>query len=196
MMLDFTPTLTGKMTLGQFAAQFSPDDLRRFTNEMIDEQLRLIADCIDADVTFVPQDPTAYDQFATTAEEVDLAWTLAHVIAHTTASAEEAAAIACELARGVPYRGGRSRVEVPWQTITTVAQCRHRLEESRRMRLASLEMWPDEPALSNTYKYLPSSEPRNCIARFILGLKHDHDHLKQIAEIVRQAKAARAFHTA
>jgi len=187
-MLDFAPTINGQMTLAQFAVQFTPDDLRRFTNEMIDAQLTLIADCTDAAVTFVPRDPQAHDAYAIDADEVDLAWTLGHVIVHTTASSEEAAAIACELARGVPFRGGRSRAEVPWRTMTTIAQCRQRLEESRRMRLASLDMWPNEPNLTNTYQPSPGIEPRNAVMRFILGLKHDNDHLKQTAEIVRQAK--------
>ena len=187
-MLDLTPLYSGQLTLMQFATQFNVNDLRRFTNEMIDAQLALIKPCDDADVTFQPTDPNAHDQFAQTEEELNIAWTLGHVIVHATASSEEAAAIACELARGVPFRGGRSRVEVSWQTVTTIAQCRHRLEESRRIRLASLDMWPDEPDLQNTYQYSPQSEPRNALARFILGLKHDTDHLKQIQEIVRQSK--------
>lgn len=187
-MLDFTPTLNGRLTLAQFSAQFTPNDLRRFTNEMIDAQQHLIADCTDADVTFVPNDPQAHDTYAISTDKVDLAWTLGHVIVHTTASAEEAAAIAVELARGVPFRGGRSRAEVAWQTIATIAQCRHRLEESRRMRLASLDMWPNEPNLVNVYQPAPNIEPRNAQTRFVLGLKHDNDHLKQIAEILRQAK--------
>lgn len=194
-MLDFTLITTGQMTLAQFAAQFTPDDLRRFTHEIIDAQLALIADCTDADVTFVPNDPNAHDAYAMNADEVDLAWTLGHVIVHTTASAEEAAALACELARGVPFRGGRSRAEVPWRTITTIAQCRRRLEESRRMRLALLDAWPAEPDLQNTYQPSPSAEPRNAMMRFVLGLKHDHDHLQQIAEIVRQSKESRRMKT-
>ncbi len=179
------------MTFSQFSAQFTSDDLYGFTNEMIDEMLKLIADCTDADITLLPKDPQAHDSFAANPEEVDLAWTLGHVIVHTTASAEEAAAIATELARGVPFRGGRSRTEVPWRTVTTIAQCRHRLEESRRMRLASLDMWPDQPDLVNSYQPNPNVESRNATMRFVLGLKHDNDHLNQIAEIVRQAKAAR-----
>ena len=71
------------------------------------------------------------------------------MIVHTTASSEEAAFIAAELARGVEFHG-RSRSEVPWETVTTIEQCRHRLEESRRMRLATLQIWPDEPDLDNT----------------------------------------------
>jgi hypothetical protein len=58
--------------------------------------------------------------------------TLAHVIVHTTASAEESRLSGGRDARGVPNHG-RSRYEVPWQSVTTIDQCRHRLEESRRM---------------------------------------------------------------
>jgi hypothetical protein len=177
--------------MGQLVAGLTVDDLRRLTNEMIDTMQRLIADCTDADVVFVPDDPNANDPVAAAEAEVHMPWTLGHVIVHTTASAEEAAAIAAELARGVPHRGGRSRSEVHWSTVTTIAQCRHRLEESRRMRLASLDMWPDQPHLDNTYVPRPGAEPINAVARFVLGLRHDDDHLAQIAEIVRQAKAAR-----
>jgi hypothetical protein len=152
--------------------------------------LGLIANSTDADVTFVPSDPDAYDEFASTQDELQMPWTLGHVIVHTTASAEESAAIAAELARGVPYNARRSRYEVPWETVTTRAQCQSRLEESRRMRLASLEMWPDPPHLDNTY------QPRegithNAISRFVAGLAHDADHLDQIRKIVAQARRAR-----
>lgn len=98
-------------------------------------------------MTFIPVDPQAHDSAATNAEEMGIAWTLGHIIAHMTAGAEESAALAAELARGVPFHG-RSRYEVPWQTVTTMQQCRSRLEESRRMRLASLGMWPERPDLN------------------------------------------------
>jgi hypothetical protein len=151
-----------------------------------------IADCVDADVTFLPSDPDADDPFAVSEDEVRLAWTLGHVIVHITASSEESAAIASELARGVPFRGGRSRWEVPWRNVTTIAQCRQRLEESRRMRLASLEMWPEQPDLENWYQPSAEYEPRNAIIRFVLGLQHDESHLDHISKIVRQAKGARS----
>lgn len=188
---DLTPAWQGEITLAELVADLTPDDLRTLTNEMVDTMLALIADCTDEDVTFVPVDPAAYDPYASDESEQNLPWTLGHVIVHTTASAEEAAAIAAELARGVEYHG-RSRYEVPWRTITTIAQCRHRLEESRRMRLASLDMWPDEPHLNNTYTPFGGRlGPVNAIGAFVLGLGHDAQHLEQIAEIVRQAKAAR-----
>ena len=117
-------------------------------------------------------------------------WTLGHVIVHCTASAEESAAVAAELARGVEYHG-RSRYEVPWQEMRTLAGCQQRLEESRRMRLASLAMWPDAPHLENGYEVWPDRPPVNAIGRFVLGLMHDESHLDQIEEIVRQARAVR-----
>ena len=142
--------------------------------------LELIAACTDADVTFEPIDPQANDKYAATEAEVHLAWTLGHLIVHVTASAEESAFLAAELARGVMFHG-RSRYEVPWQTVTSIAQCRDRLEESRRMRLASLDLWPNPPHLDNAYE-VPGwpSGPINCVTRFMLGLSHDNAHLDQI----------------
>jgi hypothetical protein len=198
-MIDFSAVRNRSLPIADLAATLSPDDLRRETNEMIDTMGGLIAECVDADVVFVPHDPEAYDSAAANPEEVYLSWTLGHVIVHTTASAEESAYLAAELARGVRYRRLRSRYEVPWQSVTTIKQCRQRLEESRRMRLASLDMWPDEPFLENTYKLkvggpaaVTENQPdANAVVRFILGLLHDDSHLGQIRGIVRQARAAR-----
>jgi len=191
--LDLTPAWKGEVTLAELVADLTPDDLRELTNDMVDAMLDLIADCTDEDVSFVPADPEADDTYATAETERNIPWTLGHVIVHTTASAEESAAIAAELARGVEYHG-RSRYEVPWRTVTTVEQCRRRLEESRRMRLASLDMWPDEPHLDNTYTPFERVGAINAIGAFVMGLGHDAQHLDQIAEIVRQARAARGTH--
>jgi hypothetical protein len=190
-MLDFTPVRKKERTMRELVSGIGPDDLRRLTNEMIDSIRGLIAECTDADVIFTPSDPGAYDSAAATEAELHMPWTLGHLIVHTTASSEEAAAIAAELARGVPHRGGRSRSEVHWQTITTIAQCRDRLEESRRMRLASLEMWPAQPHLDNTYQPREGAEHTNAVMRFVNGLRHDDDHVGQIADVVAQARAAR-----
>jgi hypothetical protein len=121
---------------------------------------------------------------------VDLAWTLGHVIVHVTASSEEAAAIAAELARGVSYHG-RSRYETPWQSVTTIKQCGDRLAESLKIRLASLEMWPESPHLENTYRSRPGAPNLNATSRFIYGLMHDDDHLEQISKIIQQSLQAR-----
>lgn len=190
-MLDFTPVRKKEMTMMQLTTGLTPADLHRLTGEMIDTMLNLIADATDADVTFVPVDPQAKDDAAATDEEVNLPWTLGHVIVHTTASAEEYAFIAAELARGVEWHG-RSRYETPWQTIHTAAQCRRRLEESRRMRRSLLNAWPDEPHLEVLFTpNFPGAAPVNAVARFAGGLSHDDSHLGQIADIMRQARDAR-----
>lgn len=189
-MLDFTPVRNKQISMAQLADGLGRDDLRRLTNEMVDRILGLMAGCADADVVFSPADSKAHDAAAATEAEVNMPWTLGHVIVHVTASAEESAFLAAELARGVRWHG-RSRSEVHWQTVTTLQQCRDRLEESRRMRLALLEAWPDPPHLDNVYQPFEGSELVNCANRFLRGLSHDDSHLGQIAEIVRQAKAAR-----
>ena len=184
-MLDFQPVREKKITLQDLVRDLTRDDLRRELNEMYDEVSRLIADCIDAHVNFEPVDEKADDPYSVKGEET-LAWTLGHVVVHLTASMEESASIASELARGVTYHG-RSRWEVPWRDATTILQCHARLEESRRMCLASLEMWPDPPHMGNTYSPAEGALPHTCISRFASGLRHASDHLGQIADIVRQA---------
>lgn len=189
-MLDFAPIRSKEKTMHELYGHLTLTQLRDLTNEMIDTQLYLIAECVDQDITFVYNDPKAYDGAASNSDEVNMPWTLGHVIVHVTATAEEAAFLAAELARGV-QREGRSRFEVYWETVTTVAQCRQRLEESRRMRLASLDLWPDEPHLDNTIELRYLKGPINPISRFLGGLSHEEAHLEQIKEILRQARAAK-----
>jgi len=190
-MFDFTPVIQKQAKLSELTTNLTIDDLRQYTNEMIDTMLDLIAVCSDADVTFQPIDPQADDKYAANEADVHLAWTLGHVIVHVTASAEESAFLAAELARGVAFHG-RSRSEIPWQTVTSIAQCRNRLEESRRMRRASLDLWPTPPYLDNSYE-VPGwpTGPINGVTRFMLGLSHDNAHLAQIQDIVRQSHGAR-----
>jgi hypothetical protein len=190
-MLDFTPVRQKEKTMLELTTGLTVADLHKLADEMVDTQLALLADADDEDVVFVPEDPDARDDAAATAEEVNMAWTLGHVIVHTTASAEEYAFTAAELARGVPWHG-RSRFETHWTTIHTLAQCRRRLEESRRMRHALLDAWPDPPHLDVLYTPNFENAPTyNAIARFCGGLSHDDSHLAQIKEIVRQGRAAR-----
>jgi hypothetical protein len=186
MMLNFQAVRDDEIEFKELIADLNKNDLVDLTNEMVDTMLARIEDCTDADVTFEPNDPEAHDPFAENEADVDMPWTLGHVIVHTTASAEESAALAAELARGVEFHG-RSRSEIPWENVTTIAACRHRLEESRRIRLASLEMWPDQPFLDNTYEPWQGAPRVNAIGRFVYGLSHDDSHLGQITDIVRQA---------
>jgi DinB superfamily len=188
-MIDFDPVRQKVMTIPDLARSMTPADLAAAAAAMTDALLERIESGQDQDVVFVPSDPNANDTYAADESIVGLAWTLGHVIVHATASAEEAAFLAAELARGVPIHG-RSRYEVPWETVTTVEQCRHRLRESRGMVLATLEVWPDEPHLEVTVES-SAGPPRNAIARFLSGLMHSDSHLDQVADIVEQARQAR-----
>jgi len=192
-LLDFTSVKNKTVSFSDLARDLTKTDLCNLTNEMIDSMLSIISDATDEDVVFVPQDPNADDPFGIP-EEKDLVWTLGHVAVHTTASSEESAALALTLARGL-IPEGRSRYEVSWRTVQTIDQVRRRFEESRRMRLAMLDAWPDEPHLDVTYAPSPRFGSYNAISRFIMGLYHDDDHLGQLREIMRQAREARSSNT-
>ena len=190
-MIDYAAIEQGDLTLAHVEPHLQPGDLVTLTNEMIDDMLARIEGATDEMVTFTPDDPEAHDPYASDEEDRHVAWTLGHVIVHTTASAEESAFLAAEMARGVRPRG-RSRYETPWQLVTTIDEVRQRLEESRRMRLASLEMWPDEPHLSNTFEQRRGQGPIGPVGRFLKGLVHDYSHLEQISKIVAQAREVEA----
>ena len=189
-MLDFGKYQRKEISLNELIGDLSHGDLYQHTNKMVNKVLALIAGSDDYDVTFTPRDPHAFDDAAVSEKEIAMPWTLGHVIVHMTASAEESAAIAAELARGVPFRGGRSRVEVHWTTISTINQCLLRLEESRRMRLASLDMWPDKPDLMNSLVN-HRSEDINAIGKYMSGLTHEFSHIDQIGDIIAQAHQSR-----
>jgi hypothetical protein len=126
-MLNFNKVRNKEISINALCRELTVEDLHRLTDEMIDHQLELIADADDADVVFVPLDPEAYDTYADQESVVNLAWTLGHVIVHVTASSEESAAQAANLARGVVVEG-RMRYEIPWETVATIEQVRQRLE--------------------------------------------------------------------
>lgn len=188
-MLDFESVQRKEKTLDDLAIGLTTTDLHTLTDEMVDKMLILIKDGSDAFVTFEPDDPDAYDSFTDIEEEVHMPWTLGHVIVHTTASAEEAASQSATLARGLKIRI-RSRYETPWRSMKTMEQLRQRLMESRRMRHAFLEAWPDNPHLENIFipKY-PGAIPLNAVTYFLSGLLHDDSHLGQIEDIMRQAQS-------
>jgi hypothetical protein len=187
-MLDFGPVHRGEKTSQQLAAELTPEDLANLTREMCDLQLEAIRDAVDDDVDFVPDDPEANDTFAAKPEDVGISWTLGHVVVHTTASAEESATLALTLARSLPV-DGRSRYEVPWEGVHTAAYIRGRIEESRRMRLAMLAAWPDQPHLDNFYSPYEGRPPMNALGRFVSGLTHDASHLEQLRKIMVQARS-------
>lgn len=189
-MIDLQPVIAGSQTIAEVLDGLDKDALARETNELIDRMLELVADCNDADVVFVPIDPAAHDPAAATESEANIAWTLGHVVVHVTAGGEESAFLGAEQARGVAFHG-RSRYEVPWESVTSIAQVRARLEESRRMILACLAVWPDAPHLELEEQAWPGGPAVNALGRHALGLAHGFGHLEQIAEIVRQSAAAR-----
>lgn len=189
MALDFSRVRTRETTLSRLVEDLGVADLEDATRASIATVEGLLEGITDADVVFVPADPDAFDADAADPEDVTLAWTLGHLVVHVTASAEESAALASELARGVPFHG-RSRWEVPWQSVTTAAQCWKRLADSRRMRLASLQMWPALPPKDvdpdeTVPTWLQARE------RFVRGLSHEDAHFEQIRRVVAEAKAAR-----
>jgi hypothetical protein len=186
-MLDFTQVRDKKIKLSELTADLTPTDLHDLTNELYDTIFEIIADATDADVIFTPEDPDAYDAGAATEAEIHMPWTLGHVIVHLTASAEEAAFLAAELARGVEWHG-RSRYETPWQTITTIDQCQQRLAESRRICLASLQLWPDDPHLDNYYQRREGGQKINALAYYTSGLMHAEGHLNQLHDIMNQSQ--------
>ena len=186
-MLDFTPVREKKITLSELTADLTPTRLHDLTNELYDTILEIIANATDTDVTFEPEDPDAYDGDAVIEAATYMPWTLGHVLVHLTASAEESAFLAAELARGVEWHG-RSRYETPWQTITTIDQCYQRLAESRRICVASLQLWPDQPHLDNYYQRREGSQKVNAVAYYTSGLMHAEGHLAQLQEVMRQAR--------
>src|SRR5258708_13122370 len=113
-MLDFAPVREKKLSFADVTNGLTKADLYTLTNEMIDTMLHIIADAVDEDVVFVPQDPHAKDTFGIP-EEADLAWTLGHVIVHATASSEESEALASTLALGLPLQPP-SRSQMPCPT--------------------------------------------------------------------------------
>ena len=189
--IDFAPVRRKEKTLQDLAEGVTRDELARLANEMCDIFLELIAEANDSDVTFVPEDPEANDTFAATAEEVTMPWTLGHVIVHWTASSEESAALALTLARGLDVTG-RSRYEVPWRQVTAAAFLHERIEESRRMQLAMLDGWPDQPHLDKTYSPREGAQPMNAVVRFLAGLSHADAHRDQVRDVLAQAKAAQS----
>jgi hypothetical protein len=189
--LDFSRVRAREIKLADLVADLTVDDLARATDSSIAQIEEILATATDADAVFVPEDPAADDPAAADPADRGLAWNLGHLVAHVTASAEESAALAQELARGVPFHG-RSRWEVPWRTVSTIDQCRRRLAESRRIRLASLQMWPSSPP-SEVDPDPATPTWQQARERFARGLSHEDAHVDQIRNVVKQAEAARAI---
>lgn len=194
-MIDFSPMRDKEITYIDYATNenITVEDLKQYSNESIDYLLSLVEGLTDADVVFDPVDTEADDPYAVEGEE-NIGWTFGHLIAHVTASSEEGAAFSSLLARGIPAEE-RPRYETPWREVTTVEQIKQRLEESRRMRSAYLETWPDAPLL-DTYRviserFTAKMGHMNAPAAFLFGLSHEVGHYDQIKAVREQALKAR-----
>ncbi len=197
-MFDFSPVTNKEKKLIDLwrDQEITIEQLATATHESIDFMLELIANLSDADVIFDPVDPDAHDPEAVEGEE-HIGWSIAHLIAHVTATSEEGAAFSSLLARGVENVKDRPRYETPWRDFTTRAQCVQRLEESRRIRLAYLDTWPDEPFYENL-RVVPSVRFQdyfgdiNAPVAFLMGLHHEVGHYAQLEEVKRQALSFRS----
>lgn len=194
MRIDFSPVFQHHILLSDFAQQYTLQDLINATHASLDHLRSIVDPLTDAHMTFDPVDPKADDPYAKEGEE-KIGWSLAHLVVHVTASAEESAAIASILARGVPYgREPRLRYETEWHTVTTKTQAIQRLEESRRIRLGYLSTFPDQPHWGNLQEISERAkelwgdlDPKT---RFLLGLYHEWQHYDQFIDVRDQAVAA------
>ncbi len=195
-MIDFSPMREGELSYMDYATRenIGPAELRALSDESIDFLLSLLDGLTDADIVFDPEDPDANDPFAVEGEE-EIGWNFGHLIAHVTASSEEGAALSSLLARGVAA-SERPRYETPWRDMQTVAQAQQRLEESRRMRNAYLETWPQVPLLDTvrvvSERFTARFGEMNAPAAFLFALSHEVGHYAQMEEVRRQALAVRA----
>ncbi len=172
---------SGQTAYADLIADLDHAGLVAYATDLYRQVAEIVADVHDAAVTRVAQDAAA--------AEGEAGWTLGHLIVHANASAEEGCAVGSSLARGVPFEG-RSRYEVPWETVQTARQLHERVAEGRRICLAFLQTWPDAPHLDLTITRIPQLGPLNAIQACALGLIHLDGHLDQLREIVRQAHAA------
>ncbi len=195
MVIDFTPVRNKELTLLEMAEQVTLDDLHAAADFYVDAIQAIIKDASDAQIAYVPIDEAADDPYAVSGEET-IGWSLGHLVAHTTASTEEGVAFASLLARGIRLEDEdqRLRYETPWRAIDTKAKALQRLEESRRLRRAYLDTWPDTPRLDVARKMRPAfSEtfgPINAPASVLFGLWHEDNHLDQFRAVLRQAQEA------
>ena len=193
MQIDFSAVRQGEMKLIDLANQYTVDDLRTVAHTSVDTLLDMIRDLDDAGVTFDPEDPEANAPYAVEGEE-EIGWSVAHLVAHVTASSEEGAAFSSLLARGIPAKE-RPRYETPWREVTTKAHCVQRLEESRRIQLAYLDTWPDEPFLDVhrdvSERFREHFGPMNAPTAFLFGLMHEVGHYNQIRDVIQQVQGSK-----
>src|SRR5579885_3449993 len=178
--IDFAAVLAGTKTLAEETKGLTLADLQAETKELFDGLQSQIANATNQAVVFVP-----HDAAATSGDE--RGWPVTHIVTHLTAVVEECCAVAAQLARSVELDGQvRLGHETPWESLQTVEQVRARLAESRRIALAFLDAWPDEPNLQATITRFPAFGPMNAISLCVLGIGHGLLHQQQIADTLSQ----------
>jgi hypothetical protein len=188
MLIDFQPVFKRKILLLDFAMKYCPEDLRAATCSYVDTTLQIIRSVPSAVLFQIPEDPEADDPYASEKERHQ-GWSLAHLVLHVTASFEEGAAFSSLLARGI-VTGGRLRYEQDWHLVNTSAEVIRRLEECRRIGLAYLDTWPDQPHLE-TFRIMPEKlnwMKVNAPTAFLNGLMHWHKHLEQFKKVADHIK--------
>ncbi len=192
-MIDFTPVVDKQLKMLEYCQNFTRGQVRESLNESVDNLLSFLEGANDADVVFLPYDSEADDPYAAD-DQKNVGWSVAHIILHATASTEEYASVGSVLGRGIEFEG-RLRYEPDWQTVTTVAELKQRLEESRKMRLAYFDALPDTPN-EDVYRkigerYIEQFGQTSWKVSYLLGLMHEVGHYEQIKEAKRQAQEAR-----
>ncbi len=177
MRYNLAPAFGGQALYADLIHDLDHAGLVAYATDLYRQVAEIVAGVPDAAVTRVAHDAAA---------EGEAGWTLGHLIVHANASAEEGCAVGSSLARGVPF-DGRSRYEVPWETVQTTPQLHERVAEGRRICLAFLQTWPDAPHPDLTIIRIPQLGPMNAVQVCALGLIHLDGHLDQLREVVRQA---------
>jgi hypothetical protein len=188
MLIDFQPLFKREILPIDFAMKYGPEDLRTAIHNYVNTTLEIISSVPDAQLFQIPEDPEADDPHAIEAERHQ-GWSLAHLVLHVTASFEEGAAFSSLLARGIVI-GGRLRYEQDWHLVNTSTEVVARLEECRRIGLAYLDSWPDQPHLE-TLRIMPEKlnwMKVNGPTAFLNGLMHWHKHLEQFQKVADHMK--------
>lgn len=192
MLIDFTSVRGDRARIAEFSEQFTLADLRAWVSRYVNATREIVDSVTDADLFYLPHDPDANDTFATNEDEKFIGWSLAHLVLHVTASAEEGATFTSLLARGIALAvGTRTRWEKDWKLVTTRAEIEQRLAECERLCLSYLSAVPDNPHL-DVFRNMPEKLSHlriNAVGALLFSLMHWDEHLPQFRQVADQARA-------
>lgn len=192
MQIDFSSVREDRTRILAFSQQFTLADVRQLIVDFVTRTRAIIEGVTDAQLFYEPTDATAHDGAASNESEVAIGWSLAHLLLHVTASAEEGAAFASLLGRGVVLpEGARARWEPDWKAVKTRAEILTRLDECQKICLAYLDAMPFTPQL-DTYRIYSGKWAEgmqvNVIGSGLFGLMHWDEHFAQFEWVAAQAK--------